>query len=299
MSTLTSEPLSALSTSNAPSTDITRPSTRAHCLRSPHGPVALPGELGAGAAAGGVGGVDRLAAGGAGAAAGVAVGAAGGATTTVAGGAGVFAAGTGDVAGGAGVAATAEGEGAGGEAGAATGAGAGAVAAAGAGAAPVAGGAGTAAAGGCGGALAAGAGTTAGATAEGGGAIAGMGAGAGAGAGASGKPPWARARESETASPAEITMAVTSCGRSPWSTKSATRPPKRTASAPWRRAPATSAEYTRPSSARTITTGSPLSASGHSTMPCRNRGSPGAAAAGIATRSAKQTMAGTNLNVET
>src|SRR5262249_10441939 len=114
MSTLTSEPLSALSTSNAPSTDITRPSTRAHCLRSPHGPVALPGELGAGAgtAAGGVGGVDRLAAGGAGAAAGVAVGAAGGATTTVAGDAGVFAAGTGDVAGGAGVAATAEGEGA-------------------------------------------------------------------------------------------------------------------------------------------------------------------------------------------
>src|ERR671930_221706 len=46
MSTITTEPLSALSTSSAPSTDWTLPSTRAHCLRSPGGARTLLGPLG-------------------------------------------------------------------------------------------------------------------------------------------------------------------------------------------------------------------------------------------------------------
>src|SRR5438477_4955889 len=115
MSTITTEPSSALSTSKAPSTDSTRPSTRAHCWRTPAGPVALPGEPGAGTTTGGVGGAESVGAGGAGAAAGVAAtadvgtGAVGGVTTTVV---GVVTAGAGAGAGGGGVAATTDGEGA-------------------------------------------------------------------------------------------------------------------------------------------------------------------------------------------
>src|SRR5258706_890038 len=65
ISTITIEPLSALRTSSAPSTDWTLPSTRAHCLRSPDGPVAFGGALGAtgGGATAGTGGDGAVAGG--------------------------------------------------------------------------------------------------------------------------------------------------------------------------------------------------------------------------------------------
>ena len=152
-----------------------------------------------------------------------------------------------------------------------------------------AGAAGGAAAGAGGGATTAGAGGgTTGVVVDTTGAAAAAGAGAVGGGAAAGVPPCESARASDAASPAPMTIAVTSCGRAPSRISSATRPPTFTSSEPWRRAPATSAEYTRPSSPRTMITGSPVSAAGHSTVPCRNRGSPGAANAGNVRKSETQ-----------
>src|SRR6266850_1335762 len=271
ISTITIEPLSALRTRSAPSTDWTLPSTRAHCLRSPDGPFAFVGALGegtGGATTGVAGGAEGATVGGGVGAGGVAmtVGAAAGAggveTTVDAAGAG----GAGGVTAGGGVAATVD-----------------VAVAAGAGAA------GGAAAGAGGGATTAGAGGgTTGVVVDTTGAAAAAGAGAAGGGVAAGVPPCESARASDAASPAPMTIAVTSCGRAPSRISSATRPPTFTSSEPWRRAPATSAEYTRPSSPRTMITGSPVSAAGHSTVPCRNRGSPGAANAGNVRKSETQ-----------
>src|SRR2546429_440686 len=155
--------------------------------------------------------------------------------------------------------------------------------------ATVATGAGAAAAGG---AIATGLGV---ATTVGAGAGAATGAGLGAAGGVAaavaagaGTPPWESARARLVASPAPTTIAVTSYALAPSITSRATRPPTRTASAPWRRAPLTSTAYTRPSSPRTIITGSPFNAAGHSTVPWRKRGSPGAASAGKANASTQQ-----------